>query len=192
MRIFLVRHGEAIKLENDSILTKKGLKQSKNVAKALAKIPIDLVFTSNLTRATQTLEEYKKLNGSVKVEISPEISEIYRVIIGGPEKEGTSENREEKDKTRSDNFFANLLKLKKENIAIFSHGNIIRYFLSKALNVDPKGLWEKIVISPGSISIIEINKKGMTRVKAINLYEHQKQFLEDFFNGEIISENYLQ
>ncbi len=191
MRIFLVRHGEAVKLDNDSVLTPKGLKQARNVAEALVKIPIDIVFTSDLTRAKQTLEEYKKLNPSIKTEISQEINEIYRVLVGGPEKEGTPQDREEKDKIRSNNFFARILKLKKDNILVFSHGNIIRYFLSKALNVNPKSLWEKIVISPGSISIIEINKQGETQVKAINLYEHQRQFLEDFFGGEIVSENYL-
>ena len=191
MRIFLVRHGEAIKLDNDSVLTPKGLEQAKNVAKEVLRIKLDFACVSDLTRAKQTLEEYKKLNNSIETEVNTDLNEIYRVIVGGPKKEGTPEDREEKDKKRADNLFSHLLKLKKENIAMFAHGNIIRYFLSKALNVDPRGLWEKMVISPGSISIIEIDKQGKIQVKAINLYEHQKQFLDDFFNGKIVSENYL-
>jgi len=191
MKIFLVRHGEAIKLDNDSVLTPKGIEQAKNVAKELLKVKLDFAYVGDLTRAKQTLEEYKKINNSIETEVNSDLNEIYRVIVGGPKKDGTPEDREEKDKKRADNFFSQLLNSKKENIVIFAHGNIIRYFLSKALSIDSKGLWEKMVISPGSISIIEIDEQRKMQVKAINLYQHQKQFLDDFFNGKIVSESYL-
>lgn len=190
MRIFLIRHGEAIKIGKDSVLTEVGLKQAKNVARILSSIPVSLIFTSDSTRARQTFEEYNKVNPSAKVETTSDLAEIYRVIVGGPEKEGTPKDREKKDRERADKFFKDLQNLKEENVAIFSHGNIIRYFISKSLGVDSKSLWEKMVISPGSISIIEVTKNKEIQVKAINLYEHQKEFLNDFFNGEIIRENY--
>ncbi len=191
MRIFLIRHGEAEVKEKDSILTSKGIKQAKNIAKFLENTNLDLVFCSQLTRAKQTLEEYKKVNQKIKTEFTDELNEIYRVIVGGLPKEGTPIDREEKDKKRTDNFFNSLLKLDYNNIAIFGHGNLIRYYLSKVLKINPKELWQKMIITSGSISIIEIGKNKELQVKAINLYEHQKEFIDEFLNGEIKNENYL-
>lgn len=190
MRIFLVRHGEAVKVNNDSILTKNGIKQAINVANMLKKLPLDIAFTSNLTRAKQTFEEYKKLDPKIKTEVNEELKEIYRVILGGPIKEGTPKDREKNDRLRADNFYKNMIKLKENNIVIFTHGNLIRYFLAKAMNVEPKGLWHKILISPGSVSIIEVEDE-IVQVKAINLYEHQKKFFNEFLKGNITKENYL-
>jgi broad specificity phosphatase PhoE len=191
MRIFLARHGTAIKKGDDSVLTKEGIKQAKNLAKQLSKIKFDFVFSSDLTRAKQTADEFIKLEPKNKTEYSPDIREIYRVIVGGPEKEGTPKDRAEKDKSRADNFLNKISNLKGKNVLVFCHGNIIRYFLSKGLGISPEGLWEKMVISHGSISIIEIANNKEMQVKAINLYQHQKGFLDEFFEGEITQEKYL-
>lgn len=190
MRIFLVRHGEAVKIKDDSILTKVGIKQAKNIAKMLKKIPLEKIFISNLTRAKQTFEEYKKIKPNIKIEVTDELKEIYRVILGGPAKEGTPEYREKKDRIRADNFFKKMISLKEKNVAIFTHGNLIRYFLAKALGVESKGLWYKMVISPGSVSIIEV-QKGDIQVKTINLYVNQNNFFDELLNENIISEKYL-
>lgn len=190
MRIFLIRHGEAIKKDNDSVLTEKGIKQAKNLAKFIENIKFDKIYTSNLTRAKQTFEELKKIKQAYNSEQLEDLNEIYRVLVGGPIKEGTSPEREVKDKARMESFFNSVKNSKNENILIFSHGNVIRYLLAKALNISPVGLWEKMIISPGSISIIEIDK-DIIQVKAINLYQHQKEFLEEFISGPIISEKYL-
>ncbi len=155
MRIFLIRHGEAVEKDDNSVLTEKGIEQSRDVAKFLKKIKIDKIFVSGLTRAKQTLEEYKKLNPKIKVEETDELNEIYRVIVGGPEREGTPKDREEKDKKRADRIYKKLIKIKGENIAVFTHGNIIRYFLAKVLNKNPKEMWEK-EINLCSISVIEV------------------------------------
>lgn len=47
-----------------------------------------------------------------------------------------------------------------------------------------------MVISPGSISVIEIDK-GKAQLKAINWYAHQTEFLDDFLKGAINDEEYL-
>jgi len=60
---------------------------------------------------------------------------------------------------------------KDEVIAIFSHGNMIRYFLSKALKVDPKCMWKGVTLNCGSISVIQI-KNGKMNVKLINGIDH--------------------
>ena len=131
MKVFLIRHGEAIKTDTDSVLTKKGIIQAKNIAKILKKMSLDSVFTSNLTRSKQTLNEYKKINPSIKTNINEELNEIYRVIVGGPIKEGASKDREKKDISRANNFFKNLIASKEGNVAVFTHGNLIKFFWLK-------------------------------------------------------------
>jgi len=167
------------------------LTQAENVAKFLKNINLDSTFCSQLTRAKQTLEEYKKLNPQTKSEFTDEINEIYRVIVGGSPKEGTPIDREEKDKKRADRFFNRMLEMDLRNIAVFTHGNLIKYYISKTLNINPKGLWQKMLVAPGSISIIEINKTKDLQLKAVNIYGHQKEFIDEYLNGEIKNENYL-
>lgn len=57
MRIFLIRHGEAVKTAVDSVLTPTGVKQAQNVARFFDTIACDLIFTSALTRSKQTAQE---------------------------------------------------------------------------------------------------------------------------------------
>jgi len=92
MKIFLVRHGEANPEREGVPLTEKGILEAKAVAKKLKKYNFEKVYSSNLLRAKQTCEEFTKnyLEDS-------RLREIYRVLIGGPIKEGTSKDREIKD-----------------------------------------------------------------------------------------------
>jgi len=191
MRIYLIRHGESLPTGEDPGLTKKGITQAEEVAIFLKEIKPDKIITSNLNRAKQTFEEYRKICPKVEFQISESLNEIYRVLVGGPEKVGTSLNREQKDKKRAEDFFDILIKMNKENIAIFTHGNLIRYILSRSLNIDPKHLWNRLVISPGSVSVIEVTSK-IIQVKAINLSPPiYNEKTKSFYEGNIIPENYL-
>lgn len=159
-RIYLIRHGDTQKIEDDIVLNEKGFFEAKAVAKKLNSITFSHVFSSELTRAKQTAEEF-----TADFKKRPELNEIYRVLIGGPVREGTPEDRAEKDKARTDKIWKELCSLE-GNIAVFCHGNIIRYFLCKALEVKPTNIWNTLVINNGSISIVE------NEVQAINLIEH--------------------
>ena len=89
-------------MENNTPLTKKGLKQAKAVAQRLKNYEFDEIFCSDLTRAKQTCEEYLKLTNK-KANYTEDLREVYRVIVGGHEKEGTSEGRKERDRKREKN-----------------------------------------------------------------------------------------
>ena len=154
MKIFLVRHGEAENSENPP-LTKKGVQQSKELAMNLKNLDFERVFCSELLRARQTCDEFIEISGRV-VEYSDELNEIYRVIVGGPKKEDASENREILDKNRADNFYNKLLDLN-EDVIIFCHGNIIRYFLARFLNKHPKEMWH-VEIPNASINVLDFNR----------------------------------
>lgn len=174
MKLFLIRHGDAIKKE-DTILTKKGITQAKKIAQVLSSFPITKVYVSTATRTQQTFEEYHKLKPKVPFVNTPNIKEIYRTIVGGPPKSGTNPLREKEDRERIDLFIKELLMLPdSENIVLFTHGNVIRYCFAKVLQFDPKHLWEKLIINLGSISLIE-RHKGISYVKMINSIDHLPQ-----------------
>jgi len=122
MIIILIRHGAA-KDEGDASLSSSGVEQARAVAKKLSTIPITRIYSSNYARAIETCEEYKKYNPGVPLTINPDLKEIYRVIIGGPVKEGTRSNRVEEDTARAEKAFNEILQNNSDEvIAVFSHG----------------------------------------------------------------------
>lgn len=167
MKLFLVRHGETEKIDKENVLTLNGISQAKEVAKTLINFNVDKIFSSDLIRAKDTCKEYVKLSPSINVMEDPRLREVYRVLVGGPEREGTSEDRLANDKKRADEIFEEFLS-KGEDVIIFAHGNIIRYFISKALNLETKNLWTELEISHCSISILK--KEGdRFELETINL-----------------------
>lgn len=168
MKIFLVRHGEKELSEEDVSLTKEGFIQAKAVAKQLMKYKISKVYSSDLLRAKQTANEYVLLSQQKIIETS-KLREIYRVLVGGPERENTSKNRLKEDKQRADEIFDEFLTVN-ENIVVFCHGNIIKYFLNKILKSN-EDIWTKMTINTCSISIINFENK-LLGIETINLIEH--------------------
>ncbi len=169
MKIYLIRHGEADSKAEKIPLTKKGRGEGKKVAKKLLKYNFDKVYFSDLLRAKETAEIYLELNPQIERIEDERLSEVYRVLIGGPEKAGTSENKEINDKKRADEIFEEILREGK-NVAIFCHGNIIRYYLNKILK-RKDNLWNNLIINNCSISIIEYNKEKL-KIIEINLINH--------------------
>lgn len=171
-KILLLRHGEAQKIANDTKLTKKGNEEAKGLAKKLLEIKIDKIYVSDLTRAKETMQHYSNLFKEKPTIIETnKLREIYRVIVGGPIREGTPEEREKEDRIRADKIYEELLS-EKGIIAVFSHGNIIRYLLAKAMGIEYEDIWTKLFLNTGSISIIEITNEGLVRVNAINIIDH--------------------
>jgi serine/threonine-protein phosphatase PGAM5 len=171
MILILIRHGKA-EDEGDAPLSPLGIEQAKATAKKLSTILITKAYSSNYARAIGTYDEYKKYHPEVPLTINQDLKEIYRFIVGGPAKEGTRPNRIEEDTARAEKAFNEILENDgDEVIVIFSHGNIIRYFLSKALKVNPKSMWDGVTLNCGSISIIQI-KDDKINVKLINGIDH--------------------
>ena len=174
MRLFLIRHGHTKIVNGEAILSKEGISQSKELAKKLRKIDFDKVYTSDLERSKNTAREYS----DTFIEDN-RLREVYRVLVGGPEKEGTSSNREFEDKKRADEFFQEILK-ENGNILVFCHGNIIRYFLNKILK-SKENLWENLISDNCSVSIIEKNEKELF-IRGINLKGDFEENIKNFNN----------
>jgi len=174
MKLFLIRHGHTEIVNGEAKLSKEGISQSKYLAEKLRKIKFDKIYASDLERSKNTAREYS--NDFIE---DKRIREIYRVLIGGPEKEGTLSNRKAEDKSRADKFFQEILK-ENGNILIFGHGNIIKYFLNKVL-MSKKNLWKNLVLDNCSISIIE-KKENSLIIKGINIKGDFEEYLKDSQN----------
>ncbi len=185
MKLFLIRHAEAIKIEKDTILTRKGKKQAHSLALYLSTLPVHRVFVSTATRTQETYDAYHTLKPKIPAVHTSQITEIYRTLIGGPSKKGTPINREKEDKLRIDSFLTNLTsQAKYDNIALFTHGNVIRYCFARALHLDREELWEKLIIHPASLSLIEIHTNKWY-VKMINCIEHlPKKERQEFYGKD--------
>lgn len=191
MKMLLIRHGECLKGIKDPSLTQRGKVQAEKLAKKLSTLPITKAYVSDLTRAFESFESYLAVNPSITYEKTEQVREIYRLIIGGPEKEGASQDREKKDKARADIFFDHITNSNlKGNVIIVTHGNLIRYFLSKAMKMDPKKAFDGLIVNCGSISVIEI-KRGQTAVKSMNNVDHLGPKEVEQFYAEETDENYL-
>ena len=193
VKLFLIRHGESIPSENDAVLSEKGVKQAKLLAQKLSSINISRVYVSDYKRALQTYEEYRLIKPNIPCSVTGKLREIYRVIIGGPERQGTDPEREKNDRKRADEIFQEILgdAKKDDAIALFIHGNIIKYFISKILGSPKANLWEDLTINDASISLIEVSEKGKM-VKLINNIEHlESADIARFYNSPSERINYI-
>jgi broad specificity phosphatase PhoE len=162
MKLILVRHGEADSKTEGTPLTEKGISQAKILSKELKKYDFDKIYSSPLLRAKQTCEEFTK--NYIEDE---RLKEIYCVLIGGPIKEGTSLNRKLQDKENVESIFTELIDFNEKNILIFTHANLIRYFIKKILNINNKNLWKEMIIDNCSMIIIEKNENKIF-IKVVN------------------------
>ncbi len=172
-KLILIRHGEAQEDGDDILLSETGKKQAKELAKRLSTMHLDLVYASDYRRAAQTYQAFHDLKPDVPAIFSPKVREIYRVIIGGPEREGTPSDRAQEDRKRADDIYEEITKLTKtgKNVVMFCHGNIIRYFIAKALQLPKEQLWKEMPIDNASVTVIEITSKQAT-LKILNSTDH--------------------
>ncbi len=190
-KIYIVRHGETNwNLEGrtqgwkDSSLTEQGLQQAKQLAQRLKKEEIQVVFSSNLERATSTahiiadaikapcfyLEDLKEVGfghweGLTKKEIGtkyPHQLEAWHNtphIAEIPEGEGLKIAQ-----NRICSLYNEILDREEENILLVSHGTLIKLFIMSFLNM-PLADFYKLKQDNCAINIIEFTKYGSVLTK---------------------------
>lgn len=186
MELYFIRHGETqanLDSKKPAILTKEGNKQVELLSNYLKDEKVDLILSSDLERAKLTAQMIKKVNKSnPQLEITSDLQEIYRLIVGDKPKGGTRPNRFEEDYQRANNFYEKLLKLNINKIFIISHGNIMKFFIAKALGIDPK-FTNNIILDPSSITKIIVNES--VEIKYINNTNHLEK---EYSNKTIYAE----
>ncbi|BCS81224.1 histidine phosphatase family protein [Anaerocellum diazotrophicum] len=191
-RIYLVRHGETdwnrfnlVQGSIDTDLNSIGIEQAKKIAERLKNEKIDIIFSSTLKRAYTTASYIKSYHPYAMFETSEKLNEIN---FG--EWEGLSFNELEKkyyhtylmwkdnpDKAifpgegnlnvvmkRVKSFYDELLQKDYNNIAIVTHGGIVKLSIIYLLTL-PLDFYKKCWIGNASLSIVDI--KGERRMLSL-------------------------
>jgi len=144
MKLIFIRHGQTMSNIKDicdddptkkTILTKKGEEQAQKAANILKNKKIDIIFTSEFYRTTETAYIINKYH-QVKIKVDKRLDDRKTGFTGEPEKKfikylkdsgdfwnskhGDGESFEE-EKKRLVKFIKNLKKLSYKNILIVTH-----------------------------------------------------------------------
>lgn len=170
--IVLLRHGQYLK-EPQEKLTKLGIKQAKLAGKRLREFSFDDIYASTMPRAEETahlvVEQFEK-----KQKIYSDKT-LCECVPGFPEKlKKKFKVKKEtltKDKAQADKAFNKFFKKKDEEktTLLVCHGNIIRYFVCRALGVEAN-TWTKMDIHQCGFSILEYSSD----TKSFELITHNE------------------
>ena len=164
--VALLRHGEYDLADHGSFgLTTRGRDQARLAGQWVKGRPVEKLYSSGIVRAKETAEI-----------ISPILGMPYRALNmlgeGVPTAvKGLDASPETiaEDRARMDRAYAKFFTYKEGELydLIVCHANLIRYFVCKALGVNPRK-WTKMVSNHASCTEIMISSKGVTRLLSYN------------------------
>jgi serine/threonine-protein phosphatase PGAM5 len=171
--LYLIRHGvydddDPRDPEVGKALTEQGREQARLTGARLAQLPkpIDVLYASTMTRARQTAEIIGAALGGRQAVPAPEIKECTpptrREDIMARERPGAP------DSCRQvlDGAWARFFRPTSgpdSTMALVCHGNVIRYFVARALGLDPT-LWLNMTIANCSLTVIQVRPDGRMRL----------------------------
>lgn len=169
--IYLVRHGNydpADKASDGGSLTALGIAQARLVAARLRSLPV--TFTSlqfsTMTRADQTARIIQQSLPQLTLQPAPLLSEATprtrRADIMKNEKPADLDAAEAQFNQAFATFFVPARGADQHDILV-CHGNVIRYFVTKALGVDTQA-WLSFSLTHGSLTTIQVNPDGSFKV----------------------------
>jgi probable phosphoglycerate mutase len=193
--ILLIRHGEnnlvgkrlAGRLP-DVHLNQKGQEQARQVAQALCQAPVKAIYSSPLERAVETAQPLAQALG-LEIQLAPGLIELeygdwsgktlkqlgrrklWKVVQEKPS-EMRFPNGESFPEVQA-RAVAEIQRItaahnaEDDLVACYSHGDVIRLLLSYFLGM-PLDLFQRVGVSPASISVISINKDGRPYVAHMN------------------------
>lgn len=160
--VLLLRHGQ-YKKEPVEQLTPLGRKQAALAGKRLKAFKISKMHFSTMPRARETAEIVKKHMEYEKRALGTDI--LHECVPGFPKKKRKKSGHTDlkklaKDKRQADRAFKQIFTFSKRNSTelVVCHGNIIRYFICKALGINTE-LWLSMDIKQCGISSIQLNSK---------------------------------
>lgn len=169
--LILLRHGQYQK-EPSEQLTPLGRKQAVLAGKRLKNMKFDKIHFSTLPRARATAEIVQKTMGHKKKLHGSDF--LHECVPGFPKKlrkkyGHTDEKKLLRHKRQADRAYRDIFTFSKVNRSelVVCHGNIIRYFLCKALGVDTDA-WRRLDIQQCGITVIQLNSKK----RSISIISH--------------------
>ena len=192
--IYLIRHGEYdINDERDAFvgreLTPLGIAQTRLLATRLKSMSVEFnsLISSTMTRARQTamvlnqeFPELKLKQDSLIYECTPPT--WRKDIMAGvdtTEKELCVANIEQAFKK----YFIPSPDENNRHELIVCHGNVIRYLVTKVLNVDTMS-WLQMSITNCSLTIVRIKPDGTMKLDTFSDYGHIPENMRTFTGGD--------
>lgn len=205
MRLYLVRHGETIENvkkitmgQKYGKLTSVGVKQARLLGEQLKNYEFDIIYSSDLKRASATLKEIKRHSSKTPIIYTKDLREtkfgelegkrwdkISMKDISGDfitKKARGGESLQDVKKRISK--FINLLKKKHVNdqVLIVAHAGTIKMFLSILQGISVKKIFESTDLENASICEIEVTP-NKTKVFYINKTDHLNNKKVDIIFG---------
>ncbi len=185
--LYMIRHGQydtTVTSVDGGNLTEIGREQAYYTGQSLARLPIDKVHASTMTRAVETAgiiseqlnldyKTYDNLREAIPT-IPPRIAtNILEYMESNPSFTHDNINQ---DKKRADDAFSNFFcapldEALSTHELLVCHGNIIRYLVCKALDINVD-TWAKMNINHCGISIITVDIQGRCRLINHNTTGH--------------------
>ena len=200
MRIILVRHGETIENAAGILqghlpgsLSEKGHKQAEAVAERLKNENIDVIYSSDLNRAVQTMKKIAKHHPEVPIVLRKELRERNYGIFQGKEKEVIGWRCENNPYYKLDKIipegesyfqvyervskFLNGIfeKNKEKTLLIVGHGVAIRCLITYLLKRPPEDIVNSRMNSPlhnTSVTIIDLENLDNSQLILENCSKH--------------------
>ena len=183
-KVYLLRHGESeanrrgilAGPDNSIDLTEKGRKDSRKASKYLCKVDLTHIYTSPISRCIQTIDLLINSKPQIPVSVDGRIQEMNYGDWNGKELNLLSKTREWKRiqnqpskfkfpqgesftqlRRRVQSFLTEISELQGP-VLVVSHGDVIKMMLTCTLDLSTDN-FQKFVIQPASISIIEYDDK---------------------------------
>jgi serine/threonine-protein phosphatase PGAM5 len=194
--IYLIRHGEYDQTDTtDSDIGKKltslGIAQARLVSARLKGIPAEFtsLTSSTMIRARETAIVINQDFPELKLQQSDLIRECtpptWRKDIMTDETATDLNMCVENLEKAYKEIFVPSPDSKDRNDIIVCHGNVIRYFVTKVLNVDTMS-WLQMSITNCSLTIIRVLPDGSMKLDAFSDYGHIPENMRTFTGGENI------
>lgn len=192
--IYLIRHGEYDQDdERDAFtgreLTPLGIAQARLLASRLKSIPVEFssLTSSTMTRARQTAmilnQDFPELDLIQDSLISECTPPTLREDIMADETASELNKCKENIEKAFEKYFVTSPDEKDRHDIIVCHGNVIRYFVTKVLNVDTMS-WLQMSITNCSLTMVRINPDGSMKLDTFSDYGHIPENMRTYTGGD--------
>lgn len=186
MKLILVRHGETEENKKGILqghlhgtLSKEGIGQVKKLALRLKDERIDVIYSSDLKRASDTAKEIAKFHPGVELFLVKELREKDQGCLTGklvsevdwskPRDTEKKEAMHKRAKAILDEVYG---KYKNQTVLFVSHGGLIKVLISILTNNSLEDLKKMENLSNTSLSIFEIKGDNNHKVIVVNCNKH--------------------
>lgn len=185
--IYLVRHGHAAYADTepkdrDGYLTEVGQQQAHLTAQRLSRLPIAAIHHSDVTRATETAKILATPFPDVPLQPTPLLRECVPCLPTRGWFTQISSERLQANKIQVERAFSQFFlptEASEQHDILICHGNIIRYFVCRALQA-PSEAWDNTTIYNCGISEVLIKDTGEMRLISHNDTGHLPYELRTF------------